>query len=159
MPHIILNPYYFSTNLFQFLINFNMIIVLTKCIYKFLFNGNKTRCTTLICHYMKYYIKTKGPIISKMLYDIWHKIFVIYAKHHVILSIIERPLFVINISWIIYLSFTTIHAIEPHHFTSNVTFDALNYSPKIHHKLILWIILNSQYLFILILVSNNLTPT
>ena len=79
MPHIILNinhiskkPYYFSTNIFSFFINFNMIIVLTKCMYKFLFNSNKTRCTTLISHYMKYIyidIKTKGPIISKMLYD------------------------------------------------------------------------------------------
>ena len=55
MPHIILNithiskkPYYFSTNLFEFLVNFNMIIVLPKCMYKFLFNGNKTLCTTLI---------------------------------------------------------------------------------------------------------------
>ena len=94
MPHIILNithiskkTYYFSTNLFQFLINFYMILVLTKCIYKFLLNGNKTRCTTLIGHYMKYIyidIKTKGPIISKMLYDIWHKIFVIFAIHYVI---------------------------------------------------------------------------
>ena len=77
MSHIILNithiskkPYYFSTNIFQFLINFNMIIVLIKCINKFLLNGNKTRCTTLISHYIL--SKQKNPLYQKcyMILDI-----------------------------------------------------------------------------------------